>query len=261
MHIAVCIKQVPATTEVAVDETTGVLRRDGIKTRLNPYDLYALEAALRLRKIHGGTTTAITMGPEQAEAILREAFMMGVDESVLLSDRAFAGADVWATARALSGAIHSLGPVDLILCGKQTTDGDTAQVGPEIAQFLNIPHASNVLSLRIDEGYLLVTADEGDSLVDLKMPLPALITLEKGVNTPRLPSYRLHLATRERPVRRLALGDLPDSNAAGYGLRGSPTQVERVFTPSSQVAREIWQGEPQDMARRIAATLFDRKLI
>ena len=147
MKIAVCIKQVPGTTQVEVDPVTGTLKRDGVESKLNPYDLYALETALRLKEQLGAEITALTMGPPQAEEILREAYMMGVDDAVLVSDRKFAGADVLATSYAISQALRAAGPFDLIICGRQTSDGDTAQVGAELAEFLGIPHVANVIRI------------------------------------------------------------------------------------------------------------------
>ncbi len=150
MNIFVCIKQVPSTNKVQVDEKTGVLKRDGIASKMNPYDLYALETALRLKAEHGGTLTVGTMGPPQAQAVVKEAYMMGADEGYVFSDRRLGGADVLATSYTLSQAIQSVGDFDLILCGKQTTDGDTAQVGPAIAEHLGIPHAAWVSKLTTD---------------------------------------------------------------------------------------------------------------
>lgn len=262
MKIMVCIKQVPATTEVEVDAATGVLKREGARTRLNPYDLYALETALRLRDLHGGTVTAVTMGPLQARAVIAESLMMGVDEGYLVSDRAFAGADVLATARALSQSIARIGGFDLIICGKQTTDGDTAQVGPEIAELLSIPHLSNVLSVGdIKEGELAATMDLGDARAEVVMRLPALVTVEKGINTPRLPSYRRKLATAGREIPVITLDDLAETEPSLYGLRGSPTQVERVFAPEADNIHEKWRDDPVVLARRLAQELRGRKII
>lgn len=147
MDILVCIKQVPGTSKVEVDPVTGVLKRDGIDSKMNPYDLFALETALRIRAEKGGTIKVISMGPPQASEVIKEAYMMGADEGTLLSDRKFAGADVLATSYTISQGIRKMGHVDLILCGKQTTDGDTAQVGPEMAEYLGMPHIANVLSI------------------------------------------------------------------------------------------------------------------
>ncbi len=167
MNILVCIKQVPGTSEVEVDEKTGVLKRDGIDAKMNPYDLYAIETALKIREEKGGTIKVLSMGPPQAARVIREAYMMGVDEGALLTDRKFAGADVLATAYTLSQGIRKMGDFDLLLCGKMTTDGDTAQVGPEIAEFLNIPHVSNVRKiLSLDKKAITLEMDMPET-VDL----------------------------------------------------------------------------------------------
>ena len=150
MNILVCIKQVPGSTNVEVDPVTGVLKRDGIQSKMNPYDLYALEAALSLSESYGGKVDVITMGPPQAKEIIIEAIAMGAEGGAILSDRKFAGADVLATAYTISQGIKKMGEYDLIICGKQTTDGDTAQVGAEVAEFLNLPNVSNVLSIDSD---------------------------------------------------------------------------------------------------------------
>ena len=147
MEILTCIKQVPGTTSVEVDETTGVLKRDGVDSKMNPYDLYALETALRIKEDKKANLKVLSMGPPQAKKVIEESFMMGADEGALISDRRFGGADVLATSYTISQGIKKMGKVDLIICGKQTTDGDTAQVGPEVAEFLDIPHVTNVTKL------------------------------------------------------------------------------------------------------------------
>ncbi len=144
MKIMVCIKQVPGTSKVEVDEKTGVLKRDGVDSKMNPYDLYALETALRIKEKKGGHIKVISMGPPQAKAVIKEAYSMGADEGTLVSDRKFAGADVLATSYTLSQGVKKCGDFHIILCGKQTTDGDTAQVGPEMAEYLGISHVANV---------------------------------------------------------------------------------------------------------------------
>lgn len=262
MKIIVCIKQVPATTEVEVDEATGVLKREGVRTRLNPYDLYALETALRLRDLHGGSVASLTMGPLQARSVIAESFMMGVDEGYLVSDLAFAGSDVLATARALSQSIKRIGAFDIIICGKQTTDGDTAQVGPEAAELLGIPHQSNVLAVReLSRSEMILSVDLGDSRTEVSVRLPALITVEKGINTPRLPSYRRKLDTVAREIPVITLADLAETAPELYGLRGSPTQVERVFAPAPEIVREKWHDTPVALARRLTLELSSRKII
>ncbi len=262
MKIIVMIKQVPGTSQVEVDPATGVLKRDGVAGKMNPYDLFAVEEALRLRERYGGTVNVITMGPGQAGEVIREAVYIGADGGSLVSDRKFGGADVLATAYTLSQCIQAMGGADLILCGKQTTDGDTAQVGPETAEFLGIPHTTNVLS--IDE----VTADRVELTVNMDfcesviaMPLPCLITMEKDVNTPRLPSIkrRFELGQVDYPVYSLA--DMKDTDPKHYGLNGSATQVERIFPPEKNTAKEIFEGSAAELSDKVLEILDSRKFI
>lgn len=178
MKAIVCIKQVPMTSDVEVDEKTGVLKRDGIESKTNPYDLYAIETALWLKEQYGFKTTALSMGPLQAKEIIKEAYMMGVDEGVLLSDRKFSGSDVLSTAYTLSQGIMRIGKPDLVICGKQTTDGDTAQVGAELAEFLEMPHVTNVKKIeKIEDGYIYVTVDLADTIERLRIELLAFSQL------------------------------------------------------------------------------------
>jgi len=264
MRIAACVKQVPGSSKVEVDPKTGVLKRDGVDSKMNPYDLYALESALRMKELLGGsaTVTAITMGPPQSEEILREAFMMGVDEGVLISDRRFAGADVLATSWTLSQGLRKLGGFDLIVCGKQTTDGDTAQVGAELAEFLGIPHLCNVLKINsLSESEASLELDLPQHVQSLKIKLPCLITVEKGIFEPRLPSFKRKKATAGKEVLKLKLDDLPDRDERRYGLNGSPTNVWRIFPPESHVERELWEGSGSEIARKAACLLRDRKFL
>lgn len=244
MKIIVCIKQVPMSNNVKIDEQTGVLMRSFEETKLNPYDLYALEAALRLKeRLLGSTITALTMGPAAARQALKEAIDMGVDEGVLLTDRAFAGSDVLATSYALSQAI-SLFEYDLIVCGKQTTDGDTAQVGGELSYFLSIPYASYVMQIcGVSQKDIEVVSDLGGAYQRLLLPFPCLISVEKNIYTPRLPSYKIMREKGEGQIKVLTLKDLKESEESRYGLKGSPTQVERVFTPQSKDDKEVLQGK------------------
>ncbi|MBQ7179645.1 MAG: electron transfer flavoprotein subunit beta/FixA family protein [Victivallales bacterium] len=262
MKIIVCIKQVPGTSQVEIDPKTGVLKRDGVESKMNPYDLYALETALRLGKQLGASITAITMGPPQAEAVLREAFMMGVDEGVLLSDRRFGGADVLATSYTISQGIRAIGGADLIICGKQTTDGDTAQVGSELAEFLGIPHATGVLRLReCTETGIEADLDLPLQIETVHIPYPCLVTVEKGIYEPRLPSFKKKLATADRPIRKLTLDDLEDHDAKHYGLNGSPTQVQRIFPPENHRSQERWEGNPSEIAERLLHRLDEQKFL
>jgi len=259
MNIFVCIKQVPATSRVHIDEATGALRREGARSKMNPYDLYALETALRLREAGGGRIVAGTMGPPQAEAVVREALMMGADEGCLFSDRRLSGADVLATSYTLAQAIRTVGDFDLILCGKQTTDGDTAQVGPAIAEHLSIPHAAWVSRIERVDGGVSARQQLQSAVETVFMPFPCLITVEQGIYTPRLPSLKAWAEVEKRPTRTLALGDFLDKNESNYGLAGSPTQVERIFPPERNAEREIWQGE--DSAKRLHRLLERLKYI
>lgn len=243
MNIFVCIKQVPSTNQVEVDEKTGVLRRDGVDSKMNPYDLFALETALRLREKHGGAVTVGTMGPPQAQAVIREAFLMGADAGYVFSDRRLAGADVLATSYTLSQAIQSAGDFDLILCGKQTTDGDTAQVGPAIAEHMGIPHAAWVSGLHLRDGGVEAEQQLGSVVETVYMPFPCLISVEQDIYMPRLPSLKRRKEAEEMPVHVYGLERFMDQNEENYGLSGSPTQVERIFPPQSDVERVTLTGE------------------
>lgn len=262
MEILVCIKQVPGTAKVEVDPVTGVLKRDGIDSKMNPYDLYALETALRLREQNGGIIKVISMGPPQAAEIIREAYMMGADEGALLTDRKFAGADVLATSYTISQGVKKMGSFDLILCGKQTTDGDTAQVGPAMAENLNIPHIANVLSIiEVKEKSIVVEMDMADTIEIVEVQFPCLLTVEKGIFQPRLPSYRKKVSTKDREVRMITLNDFEDKNEKNYGLNGSPTQVERIFPPDANSDRETWTGTGEHLGHKMASKLKQLKFI
>ena len=243
MQILVCIKQVPASTRVEVDPVTGVLKRDGADAKMNPYDLFALEAAFRIREAVGGEVTVLTMGPPQAEAIIREAYAMGADKGVILSDRAFAGADVLATAYAISEGARVSGPYDLILCGKQTTDGDTAQVGPAIAEYLGIPHAAWVSKITVSGDGVDAEQQLQDVIETVHMPFPCLVTVEQDIHVPRLPSLKVAREIGDKPIAIQGLDSFLDTDPEHYGLSGSATQVERIFPPANDAEHEVWNGE------------------
>ena len=259
MNIFVCIKQVPSTNKVQVDEKTGVLKRDGVRSKMNPYDLYALETALRLKEQHGGTVTVGTMGPPQAQAVIREAYMMGADDGYVFSDRRLGGADVLATSYTLSQAIRSVGDFDLILCGRQTTDGDTAQVGPAIAEHMGIPHAAWVSKVECDETGVNAEQQLQDVIATVHIPFPCLLTVEKDIYQPRLPSLKKARDIKDKPIHVQGLDTFLDKDPEHYGLSGSPTQVERIFPPQNDVNRESW--EEKDAAARLHAVLHDWKFV
>ena len=262
MEILVCIKQVPGTTKVEVDPVTGVLKRDGVDSKMNPYDLYALETALRIKEQKGGTIKVISMGPPQAAEVIKEAYMMGADEGALITDRKFAGADVLATSYTISQGVKKLGGFDLILCGKQTTDGDTAQVGPEMAEYLGIPHIANVLSIiEIKERSAVVEMDMPNTVEVAEIQFPCLLTVEKDIFQPRLPSYRKKISTKDREVKMISLADFEDKNEKNYGLNGSPTQVERIFPPEVNNDRETWTGTGAELGHKMAEKLKQLKFV
>jgi electron transfer flavoprotein beta subunit len=262
MNTIVCIKQVPGTSKVEVDEKTGVLKRDGIDTKMNPYDLYALETAFNIKEQKGGEVNVISMGPPQAMEVIREAFSMGADNGILISDRKFAGADVLATAYTISQGIRKSGEFDLIICGKQTTDGDTAQVGPEIAEYLDIPHVANVRKiLEVADDYIAVEMDMADTVEIVEIKYPCLLTVEKDIFEPRLPSYRKKIESKGREIKVISLNDFEDKDENKYGLNGSPTQVERIFPPESNAHHEIWSGDSDEISENIVNKLKELKFI
>jgi electron transfer flavoprotein beta subunit len=251
LRLIVCIKQVPETQEVRLDPVTHTLKREGIAAIINPFDLYALEEGLRVRESQGGKVTLLTMGPPQAEAALREALGYGPDAAVLLSDQAFAGADTWATALTLAKAIEKLGGADLILCGKQAIDGDTAQVGPMLATILNIPYVAWARKLTFGDGGNLTVErllDHGYDAVETS--LPALVTVVKEINEPRVPSFKAKLKAKKEPIPVWGLADLGLA-ANEVGLSGSFTQVVKVFPPPARGTPEIWTGAPEELAARL----------
>lgn len=262
MNILVCIKQVPGSSNVEVDPVTGVLKRDGIKSKMNPYDLYAIELALSLKEQYGGKVEVITMGPPQAKEIIIEAVCMGADCGTVLSDRRFAGADVLATAGTIAEGIKKLGNFDIIICGKQTTDGDTAQVGAEVSEFLGLPNVSNVLAVKsVCDGFATLKASLDDKVVEMKIQLPCLISADGDINSPRLPSYKVKQTVGDDKVRFLSLDDFENQNPDNYGLSGSATQVERIFPPEKNVEKTVFEGTSEEQTANLFKLICDRKLI
>ena len=262
MKIFVCMKQVPATTKVDIDPETGNLKRTGQSARTNPYDTSALECALSIRDKTGGTVTVLTMVPDQAEEMIRDAYSMGADEGVILSDPKFAGSDVLATSYTLSQGIRLLGKADLIICGRQTTDGDTAQIGPAIAEHLHIPHCAWVEAIEdVDEEQITMRQNFGSVTQVSRMHFPCLVTVDKDICVPRLPSYRLLKETAEKPVRKVSFEDLPRKDLSRYGAIGSPTRVERIFAPEAMVSNLYVKGNPQQKAQELVSMLAERKYI
>jgi len=243
MKVIVCLKQVPGTTQVKIDPQTNTLVRQGIENIINPFDTYALEEGVRLRERFGGTVTALSMGPPQAEAALKEAISLGADEVVLLSDKAFAGADTWATSFTLAQAINNVGQYDLVICGRQTLDGDTGQVGPELSEMLGIPFIAYVSKIEeMAEGQMRVQrmVEEGHEVIETS--LPAVITVVKEINVPRLPSLRGIMKSKSASVQLWTVKDLGVDEGM-VGLSGSYTKVVKIFFPQRVCQGEIFQGE------------------
>jgi electron transfer flavoprotein beta subunit len=255
MNIIVCIKQVPDTTNIRIDPETNTLVRSGVQSIINPFDAYAIEEAIRLREKFGGLVTIVTMGPPQAEEALREAISLGADEAVLVSDRAFAGSDTWATSYTLSKTIQKIGKFDMIICGKQAIDGDTAQVGPGIAAFLDIPQITFVKKIEDIKDSLMRAermTEEGYDIVE--SPLPCLITVVKEINEPRLPSLKGKMRAKKAEIKKLEAKDL-DADPDLLGLKGSPTKVVKIFTPPPRKGGQILEGEVKDISGKLVDLL------
>ncbi len=262
MKIVVCMKQVPATSEVEIDPESGAMKRLSSNTRTNPYDLFALETALEIREKVGGSVTVLTMGPPHAEEMMRDAFSMGADDAVILSDRKFAGADVLATSYTLAQGLKVLGGADLILCGRQTTDGDTAQVGPALAEHLGIPHCAWVAEITEVTDASISVRQNFESVTQVsRMHYPCLVTVDKDMCVPRLPSYLLKKKTKDKTVRFLSFEDFPDRNLSRYGLVGSPTSVANMFAPNAKESRVVLEGDADAKAGQLADILFRKKLV
>ncbi len=252
MNIIVCIKQVPNTTDVRINPETNTLMREGVESIINPFDTYAIEEGVRLREKHGGKVTVICMGPPQAESALREAISLGCDEAILLTDRRFAGGDTWATSYTLSQAIHKIKDFDLILCGKQASDGDTAQVGPGISTHLEIPQVTYVKKIEeIKENKAVVERMTEEGFEIIQTPMPALFTVVKEINQPRLPSLKGKMKAKKAEILKWD-ADVISCNVDEIGLNGSPTQVVKIFTPPPRKSGEILKGEPHEIVDKLA---------
>ncbi len=263
MNIIVLIKQVPDTTEVKLDPRTGNLIREGIDSVMNPDDRHALEAGLRLKESGGGKVTVLSMGPPQAIDVISEALGMGADRGVLLTDRAFAGADTWATSHTLGKAVEKIGDYDLILCGRQAIDGDTAQIGPQVAEYLGIPQVTYVFGMEEVKGRSMTVRRRIEAGYErLRVSLPALFTVTAEANSPRDPVIGSLLAAcgAKAPIQVWDAADL-GMTTAQVGLEGSLTHVIRTFPPKSQRAGEILEGSPAQAVEDLVGRLKERNLI
>jgi electron transfer flavoprotein beta subunit len=255
MNIIVCIKQVPNTADVKIDPKTNTLIREGVESIINPFDTYAIEESVRLKERFGGKITVVSMGPPQAESALREAFSLGCDEAILISDRAFAGSDTWATSYTLSQAIKKIGLFDLILCGKQASDGDTAQVGPGIATHLNIPQVTYVKKVEeIKDNKARVERLVEDGFEVIETSIPCLITVVKEINVPRLPSLKGKMRAKSAKITIWSAKDL-ECEPGMIGLDGSPTKVVKIFNPPPRKGGVKLTGEPEEVVTKIIELL------
>lgn len=262
MRIVVCVKQVPDTSEVKIDPETGTLIREGVPSIVNPFDQFALEEGVRIREIAGkGEVAAISMGPSQARSALMKCLALGADRAILLCDEAFAGSDTLATSYALSLAVKGLGSFDLILCGQQAIDGDTGQVGPELAQHLMIPHLTYVERVSVEGRHVTAQkqTDEGYEILKVKMPaLLALVTPSDFV--PGNPPFSKIVGAKSKPFETWGADRLGGSRER-FGLRGSPTQVQRVFSPPRRERGTILEAPPSEAAEKLTRLLLEENLL
>lgn len=259
MKIIVFIKQVPDTNEVKIDPKKGTLIRDGVPSIINPDDKHAIEAAVRLKEQHGAEIKVVTMGPPQAETALREALAMGADQAYLLTDRAFAGADTWATSLTLAAAVRALGGADLILCGHQAIDGDTAQTGPSMAEKLDIPQLTGAIALEVDGNDVCVQRETDEGIETLTAAMPALVTATKGLNSLRYPTVAGIVNAYDAEIHKLTAADIA-INPEEVGTKGSPTSVARTFTPAPKGKGRVLTGTPAEMATELARELDEKNI-
>ena len=263
MNIIVLVKQVPDTTEVKLDPKTGNLIREGIESIINPDDRHALEAAIHLKEEMGGKVTVISMGPLQAIDAVSEAIGMGADEGILLTDKAFAGADTWATSSTLGKAIEKVGKFDLIFCGRQAIDGDTAQIGPQVADYLRVPQVTYVSDIEeVKKRSMVVKRRLEDGFERVECRLPALLTVIGELNAPRQPRVdRLIDACQEKA--KITIWNAADIGAQirEVGLEGSLTQVIKTFAPKFQRQGEILEGETETAVKGLVGKLRECRLI
>lgn len=262
MRVAVCIKQVPSTNEVEMDQKTGVLIREKKGTKINPNDLSALESALQIKDIYNAGVTSFTMGPPRAKEVIMYSYSMGVDEGILITDTKFVGSDVYTTSYTLAQGIAKSNMYDVIICGKYTIDGDTGQVGPSLAEHLGIPHVYGVSSVdKIEEKEISVTQRLGNSKIQLKIIMPCVLIVNRDGFTPRLPSLKLKLKAKKMEIKLLTFKDMFDNDAKNYGLSGSPTQVEKIFLPEKKNREKILTGNAEILTSKIITILKKQKVI
>lgn len=259
MNIVVCLKQVPDTTVVKIDPKTGTLIRDGVPSIINPEDKHALEAALQLKDNYGAHVTVISMGPTQSKNVLREALCMGADEAILLTDRAFGGADTLATSKTIAAAIKEL-EYDIIFAGRQAIDGDTAQVGPEIAEHLNVPQVTYVQDVKVDQEGLIVNRALEDGYELIKVQTPVLLTAIEELNHPRYMNVQYIFDTVDKEVKIMTAADI-DVPVEEVGLKGSPTKVKKSMTKEAKGTGEIIEESAPEAVSYVLGKLKEKHYI
>ncbi len=261
MEIIVCIKQVPETGNIKINPQTNTLVREGVPSIINPFDMYALEEGIRIKEKKGGKVTVISMGPPQAESALKEAISMGADSAILLSDRCFSGADTLATSYTLAQAIKKIDSFDVIICGKQAIDGDTAQVGPGIAETLGIPMITYVRKIEvIEQDFIKAQRMLEDGYEVIEAHLPILLTVVKEINIPRLPSLKGKMRARKEVIPMWGVKELSGA-ISSYGLQGSPTWVKKIFSPQPRPSGKILSGDISQAVATLVRELKESKVI
>jgi electron transfer flavoprotein beta subunit len=261
MDIIVCVKQVPDTLEVSVNRETNTLIREGVESVINPFDLDGIEQGLRLKEEFGGTVTVLSMGPPQVADALREAISMGTDKTIMLSDISFAGADTLATSYTLARAIKKIGRFDLVICGRQAVDGDTAHVGPSLAEKLGIPHVSCIIKIHeVTDQYLITGRMIEEGTEKVKLSLPGLITVSKGINEPRPPSLRGKITAAKSDITVWSAQDI-SADASKIGLKGSPTRVVKMTTPQHERQGQFLEGSVAELVTDLVSELRQAEIL
>ncbi|MGL4253364.1 MAG: electron transfer flavoprotein subunit beta/FixA family protein [Fusobacteriaceae bacterium] len=262
MKVIVCLKQVPNTEEVKINSETGTLIRDGVESIINPDDRYALEMALKLKDNYDAEVKILTMGPPQAKDAINEGLAMGADSGILLTDRSFAGSDTWATATILSAAIEKIKDYDIVICGRQAIDGDTAQVGPEIAEFLDLPQITYVNDLEIRDKKVVANRYFEDRDIKMEAKTPVLLTVIKGIKEPRYPHVkRIFKYFEENLIEEWTIKDLETIDITQIGLKGSPTNVYKSFVPLREKKKEIVKGNIYELKTNFNEKFKELKLL
>lgn len=262
MKIAVCVKQIPDTSEIKIDPVTNTLIRAGVPSIINPYDRNALEAAVQLKEEHGGTVTVISMGPPAAKEALTECISYGADDAYLVTDRLFGGSDTYATSYILASAIQKLGDFDLIICGKQAMDGDTGQVGASMSEHLNIPQLTYAVKIEVDGELVRVHREVDEGIMVLETNMPAICTVGKDINEPRSATIKSKMKAKKTEIQQITAADMPDIEQEKIGLKGSPTRVKKTYTPSiKKMGIRVESTTPEETVKALCDHMISKELL